>query len=1409
MWVMNTVDGLADSLALKANLEQTAAEIEIPAEYYPLLESIEDYFGVHKRVKELLIELNHPFVNWEFVADGIKAFSVNDFTKFNEHSKAVEAINLVFEIYFTILKSDSQSIVKDKALRFLFDFICTMLSESGDKIERSLSLIEPVFDKLLDLCSEKSDLLRKCSSFIKPLFIHQRGLELTKLGNFDKLATMAFTQTYDHWLSIEDTSEWFNRESFAGLTTSLEPENEEQRMNTLKELVYPLSHESLRNLSDKISDLNFEEGKEAESLAILADTPDYNQILNAFIIIADEIERKEEFGKIKYLVKLDFLFNILGSPNLEEIHSTALQEINRSLSLGFKEEEEDEDREKFIKKIFSVLRDCTENKGFCGMLLNSMLTMAKEIVELDNEHLLNVLIDEIIACGFQHPEVTGANEEWQIQANPNHIKNVRVWMEIIALKPAWTRKLLSALIINLTLGGVLVKDTDLFQRDISAYLNAGLSESENLSKQLLRLFPVFFNEIGAEGELREVSTRADELGLRQDKLVHFIRKVSHVESNNLLVEFLEQAFECWAHSDKSYIKSYVPTEVYDQLDPNCEYFHGLHLAFSHLLYNLNKDTDLFLNTDLATMKEILEESNASERDKDRAYNLVRMYQLLSKKYNPQPIDLIEDLKNSNLFELDQLMLLDNHVKNRNYRRGLELILQFKDRLTSIILSEEKTVATENIYFKRHIAAGIPSMYGVYKEEKFDALGLSLRLESLGTAIFEQLIQELELNFITKSTIIKILSFMPLFLQALQLEGIPPHKLSTKVNMLQTGTGIKLFSIDQYHDIFISMSRSMEGLIKEYYIDTHRDNFKIIMKQLINKGHSDFKDYDPNDKTLIFKLSENFLRNQLTTAFMLQSFDTFITRIMNSLQSEVERFRNKKAILTLLTTYNADITVTQIHDSNPAIDNQILLGNKAHWLKRLASFNFPIPRGFVVTTEVYRCAEAIIGYKNILKNLYKRIQVELCKLERTTGKRFGCTKNPLLLSVRSGAAISMPGMMDTFLNVGINREICEGLSENKEHEWSAWDCYRRFLQTLGMNEGLDRNFFDQIIENFKTKFSVSKKFLFTPAQMREIALTYYDEIRRQGIRIPNKPEVQLEYAINRTFKSWNSERARLYRRQMNISDEWGTAVTIQSMVFGNLNEESGSGVTFTREPDGPDSEIKLFGDFFFGVQGEDIVSGLIETYPISELQRIKEHRNSDISLESHFPDVYERLLELATELIKRRGFSHQEIEFTFENSTKDGLFILQTREQFQEEESLKFSFKNTPELHRQMKGSGVGISGGALAGRAVFSEKEIEKYKDADPYVPLILIRPDTVPEDVHLLLQVDGLLTARGGRTSHAAVTVPQLKKVGVVGFNRLKVYETESYCFIGSTRVRAGDFISIDGRSGSVYIGLHEPDDS
>jgi pyruvate,orthophosphate dikinase len=279
---------------------------------------------------------------------------------------------------------------------------------------------------------------------------------------------------------------------------------------------------------------------------------------------------------------------------------------------------------------------------------------------------------------------------------------------------------------------------------------------------------------------------------------------------------------------------------------------------------------------------------------------------------------------------------------------------------------------------------------------------------------------------------------------------------------------------------------------------------------------------------------------------------------------------------------------------------------------------------------------------------------------------------------------------------------------------------------------------------------------------------------------------------------------MYRQDLNISDDWGTAVIVQNMVFGNLNSRSGSGVVFTRSPKGLSTSISLYGDFIFGCQGDDIVSGLTETFPISEAQRKTEARKSSISLEGHFPEIFRELSRIIDNLIYERGFNHQEIEFTFENDTKEGLYILQSRDMVVLSPEKIKSFINTETLTQSQIGTGIGIAGGALSGVAVFSETDIKASREQNPRVPLVLIRPDTVPEDIGLLRMVDGLLTARGGSTSHASVTVPQLGKIGVVGLKEMKVYEVSGYCLIGDKRIESGNKISIDGWSGAVYLGEH-----
>ncbi len=293
------------------------------------------------------------------------------------------------------------------------------------------------------------------------------------------------------------------------------------------------------------------------------------QIIEGYLLVADELEKAEVYAGREYLVKLDFLFHVINVPALSDIHGRTLIEINRCLAMVFREEKP-ENLNDFIRKIFDLLKKCTTCSQYRSTILNCVITMAREVFNLNHHPLVDTFIEELILFGFQHPQLAGSTTEWQIRVNPAHIENIRAWLEIIALKPRWTKRLLSALIINLKLGGVFIRDTDLLQKNISALLNTDISPAYNLVKQLLRLFPIYFSEIGAEGELREISTEVDELSSRQDLVIHFLRKQSHVESNSLLVTFLENAFRYWASGKKIHLRNHLPEEVYEQVPEDPE-----------------------------------------------------------------------------------------------------------------------------------------------------------------------------------------------------------------------------------------------------------------------------------------------------------------------------------------------------------------------------------------------------------------------------------------------------------------------------------------------------------------------------------------------------------------------------------------------------------------------------------------------------------------------------------------------------------------------------------------------------------------------------------------------------------------------------------------------------------------------
>jgi pyruvate,orthophosphate dikinase len=354
-------------------------------------------------------------------------------------------------------------------------------------------------------------------------------------------------------------------------------------------------------------------------------------------------------------------------------------------------------------------------------------------------------------------------------------------------------------------------------------------------------------------------------------------------------------------------------------------------------------------------------------------------------------------------------------------------------------------------------------------------------------------------------------------------------------------------------------------------------------------------------------------------------------------------------------------------------------------------------------------------------------------------------------------------------------------------------------------GIERDFFDDIMTEFKSRYGIEKKSEFSPEHMRQLALQYRTRARDLGVRFIDEPFRQVVNCVRKVLSSWDSPEAKLYRRYLGLAAEWGTAVVVQRMVFGNLSRESGSGVTFTRNPLEPYSnQVRLFGDFTVRSQGEDLVGGLVFPAPISEAQRLGSptYQGIDHSLEKDFPDVYLALLQIARDLVGRREHEPQEIEFTFESASGSDLYVLQKRPMVHEQQDDAPYFDPSSPLFGQPLAVGMGVSGGAYSGRVAIDMDQIDRLLEDAPDDAILLLRPDTVPEDIAMIARVSGLLTARGGATSHAAVTAKRLGKTAVVDCRALDVIENQGAARLAGVELKAGDWLSIDGRTGNMFLG-------
>ena len=494
------------------------------------------------------------------------------------------------------------------------------------------------------------------------------------------------------------------------------------------------------------------------------------------------------------------------------------------------------------------------------------------------------------------------------------------------------------------------------------------------------------------------------------------------------------------------------------------------------------------------------------------------------------------------------------------------------------------------------------------------------------------------------------------------------------------------------------------------------------------------------------------------------------------------------------------------------DMRSLLGGKGANLAEMTKIGLPVPFGFTVTTQA--CNKYYEEGKKIDPAIIVEIREKMVELENVTGKQFGNVENPLLVSVRSGAAVSMPGMMDTILNLGLNDTTVEGISRLTGNERFAYDSYRRFIQMFGnVVCEVPMAAFDKAFEAVKEKSGAKYDVDLTSENLKEI-ISLYKVIFKEntGQEFPQEPEQQLMDAIQAVFRSWNNERAILYRQLNKIPHEFGTAVNVQSMVFGNMGDTSGTGVAFTRSP--VDGEKKIFGEFLVNAQGEDVVAGIRTPQPIDEMK-------------DRFPDVYKDFMRIA-EVLENHYKNMQDMEFTVERGK---LFMLQTRdgkrtaasavkiavdmveeglidketaimriEPEQIDQLLHPKFEDEAEKAAKPLATGLAASPGAATGQIVFEASDAQAAMEKGHGV--ILVRKETSPEDLAGMVAAQGILTARGGMTSHAAVVARGMGKCCVAGCSQAVVDEDAKTLTIGQVVLKEGDFISINGSNGNVYLG-------
>ncbi|RME66921.1 MAG: hypothetical protein D6778_03990 [Nitrospirae bacterium] len=976
-----------------------------------------------------------------------------------------------------------------------------------------------------------------------------------------------------------------------------------------------------------------------------------------------------------------------------------------------------------IKEMLSYLKDL-DRKTKAGILFRDNLL--ERVFNEQSRDTEQTYLSTVSTLRCPPSQFRGYDRDtWEPEYNPQHTDHLKNLFKVLSFGGYRHKWFLYRAVATLYITDLFIPDDAIFQRHITNYLNSvDLKESLLEHLVLLRRLPVYYNEIGATGTIRDLSTRLDSWG--NDPVLYFLRKQVHVNSGPHNLNLTEAVIRAWATGSRKPLSGLVPEDLLFELSD--ETLNHISEAMALLLQKLSLKEPLeVIQKNEPELKKTLDEMSLTDEMRGKLYCLFGLYRELKRKYT--------------------------HRDTQKNMENITLVINKMKAQKDVFTSPEKTSPQEDLYHKRHIAFGIPSVLGTYREKKFDALCEFFKEEENLSGLLEETIQKKTAS---------ITETLKLFNEVFSLYGLRTPTLRDNISVLENYKGLYL---SQMVDLFKLVQKELitivEGFYRQYLSfidellkDTPEEHLAGYLRDSLRTG-------TPKED-----LSDLVMRNILALQPGILQFDRFLNETLRSMLEELEKggdrpFSERPEINTDAYIVLSRVTGDEAGALWPS------LGTKAKNLIILKNKGLPVPEGVILPSE---------WTFSVPSSLKELLREAIGELERATGKLFGHPERPLLLSVRSGSYVSMPGILDSILFCGINKTVMMGIS--KEYgDTVAWDCYQRFL-----------SHYLSVVHGLRVK--VEGK---TP---EELAQGYLDLAKDRGIIVPEEPFEQLYQSVIGVWRSWSSEKAISYRRVMNISEHWGTAVILMPMVIANA-PGSGASVFFTRDP--RSFEVVPYGDTLFNSTGDDIVSGRKTPIKISKSQTTEQEE----SLEDIEPALYRAHCKIARAIEQIMDGFPQEVELAYKRKgTAWHLTILQTR-------NLEFSRTLIDRFHESCRMAsniltrGVGVNGGALSGLATFETRpdRLKRLKET-LNMPLILFRTQTSTEDAHLMRYVDGLVTTTGGVTSHASILAKKFGITAVVGCGELKIMEHEHRAVVGDFVIEEGSPVSIDGATGLLYRG-------